>query len=61
MGTYVIIVGTVVAAGVIEVRCRNGGNVTGALAARKFGQSFLISAGIALTWQWIAGMISLLQ
>lgn len=61
MGTYVIIVGTVVAAGVVEVRCRNGGNVTGALAARKFGQSFLIGAGVALSWQWIAGMIALLQ
>lgn len=61
MITYGIIVGTVVVAGMIEVRCRNEGNVTAALAAKRFGQFFLIGAGATLTWLWIAGMIELLN
>ncbi|MCM3497662.1 hypothetical protein M4D52_29955 [Paenibacillus lactis] len=61
MVTYGVIVGTVIAAGLVEARCRNGGNVTGALAAQRFGRFFLVGAGLALSWQWIAGMIALLQ
>jgi len=61
MVTYGVIVGTVAVAGIVEARCRNEGNVTGALAAKRFGQFFLIGAGATLTWMWIAGMIELLN
>ncbi|MEK5641949.1 hypothetical protein BK138_08465 [Paenibacillus rhizosphaerae] len=61
MATYGIIVGTYIVTAMIEARCRNGGDPIGALAARRFGRFFLLGAGLALSWQWIAGMVELLR
>ncbi|WP_160045675.1 hypothetical protein [Paenibacillus sp. USDA918EY] len=61
MATYGIIVSTYIVTAMIEARCKNGGDPLGAMAARRFGRIFLLSVGLALSWQWIAGMIDLLR
>lgn len=59
MLTYGIIGAVTIAAGLAEKTCRDNGNVTGALAARKFGRFFLLGAGGWILAQWIAGMMAL--
>lgn len=61
MALYGIIVGTYLVSVVVEARCMNRGNETGALAAQRFGRFFIIGAGLALSWQWVGGMIALLH
>ncbi|WP_422657351.1 hypothetical protein ACK8P5_16515 [Paenibacillus sp. EC2-1] len=61
MITYGVIVAITISAGLLELSLLNEGNVTSALAAKRFGRFFLLGAGVAVSWQWIAGMIELLN
>lgn len=59
MATYGAIGAIVIGSSWIEKRCRDGGNVTGALAAKRFGRWFLAGAGGWITVKWICGMLAL--
>lgn len=59
MLTYGVCGAIVISAGFIEKRCRDGGNVKGALVAKKFGNWFLIGAGGWIAWHLVAGMLAL--
>lgn len=60
MVTFGSIAGIVLGAVMIEKRCRDAGNVDGALTARKFSRLFVIGAGGMLVLEWIRAMIGLL-
>ncbi|MFD0675299.1 MULTISPECIES: hypothetical protein [unclassified Paenibacillus] len=59
MLTYGICGAIVISSGLIERKARENGNVTGALAAQRFGRFFLIGAGGWIAWEWISGMLAL--
>lgn len=59
MLTYGVIGAIAIVSGLTEKSCRDKGNVTGALAARKFGRFFILGAGGWVLMQWIAGMVAL--
>lgn len=60
MMTFGSIATIVFGAVMVEKRCRDAGNVDGALTARKFGRLFVLGAGGMLVLEWIRAMIGLL-
>lgn len=60
MMTFGSIAGIVFGAVVVEKRCRDAGNVDGALTARKFSRLFVLGAGGMVVFEWIRAMIDLI-
>lgn len=60
MMTFGSIAVIVLGAVMVEKRCREAGNVDGALTARRFSRLFILGAGGMLAIEWILAMIGLL-